>query len=109
MIESDTRVPFMERVYPIRERKRAEIPAVTHVDGSGRLQTVSRETNPLYHSLIREFAARTGVPVVLNTSFNVQGEPIVCSPSDALRTFFTCGLDSLVIGPWVLDKGDVPA
>ena len=104
-IEAETVVPFMERVYPIRPAMRGRIPAVTHVDGSGRLQTVSADTNPLYHALIREFARATGVPIVLNTSFNVQGEPIVMSPSDALRTFFTCGLDSLVIGPFVLDKG----
>ncbi len=103
-IESDTDVPFMEKVYPIRPGKRAEIPAVTHVDGSGRLQTVSREANPLYHALISEFERRTKVPVVLNTSFNVQGEPIVCAPSDAIRTFFTCGLDSLIMGSWVIDK-----
>jgi len=104
-IEPGTSVPFMERVYPVRPEKQTLIPAVTHVDGSGRLQTVSRETNPLYHALIKEFARRTGVPVVLNTSFNVQGEPIVMSPSDALRTFFTCGLDSLIMGPFVVDKG----
>jgi carbamoyltransferase len=103
-IESDTDVPFMEKVYPVKSSKRAEIPAVTHVDGSGRLQTVSKATNPLYHALITEFEKRTRVPVVLNTSFNVQGEPVVCSPSDAIRTFFTCGLDSLILGSWVLDK-----
>src|SRR5499426_1822206 len=73
--EVDDDVPFMMQVYPIRPEKRAVIPAVTHVDGSGRLQTVSRETNALYYRLIEAFAAQTGVPLVLNTSFN-ENEPV---------------------------------
>ena len=97
--------PFMENVFSIRPEKRALIPAVTHVDGTGRLQTVSREQNPLYFELIEEFRCLTGIPVVLNTSFNLNGEPIVCSPQDALRTFFSSGLDALIMGNCLVEKG----
>lgn len=103
-IEPGSTVPFMEKVYPIREEKRAIIPAVTHQDGSGRLQTVSRQTNPRYYGLIEEFAKLTGVPVILNTSFNLNGEPVVCSPTDAIRTFVSCGLDVLVLGDFIVSK-----
>lgn len=95
---------FMERVFPIRPERRDTIPAVVHVDGSGRLQTVSEETNPLFHALISAFRALTGVPVLLNTSFNLRGEPIVCRPEDAIRTFHTSGLDALCLGPFLLEK-----
>ena len=98
-------VPFMERVYMIREEKRRLIPAVTHVDGSGRLQTVDSATNRRFFHLISSFQKRTGIPLVINTSFNLNGEPIVCSPTDAVRTFYSCGLDALVIGRFVLEKG----
>jgi carbamoyltransferase len=98
-------VPFMERVYMVREEKRRLIPAVTHVDGSGRLQTVNPKTNGLFFDLISRFHERTGIPLVLNTSFNLNGEPIVCSPTDAVRTFYSCGLDALVMGHFVLEKG----
>lgn len=97
-------VPFMEKVYFIREEKRALIPAVTHVDGTGRLQTVDRFSNQRYRRMIEEFEKLTGVPIVLNTSFNLNGEPIVCSPEDALRTFFSSGLDLLVLGSNVVSK-----
>ncbi len=96
--------PYMERVFPIRPEKQAEIPAVTHVDGSGRLQTVTEESNPLYWRMIDAFHKITGVPLVLNTSFNLKGEPIVCSPQDALRTFYSSGLDALVIGGFLVEK-----
>lgn len=96
--------PFMERVFPIQVEKRQEIPAVTHVNGTGRLHTVSREQNQLYWRLIDEFRMLTGVPVVLNTSFNLKGEPIVCSPHDAVRTFFSSGLDALFIGNCLVQK-----
>lgn len=96
--------PFMEKVFPVLESKRALIPAVVHVDGSGRLQTVSREHNPLYYELIQEFKKITGIPVVLNTSFNLKGEAVVSSPTDALRTFFSSGLDALVLGPFLIEK-----
>jgi len=97
-------VPFMEKVYRVREAKRGVVPAVVHADGTGRLQTVSRHTNPGFYQLIQDFAALTGVPVVLNTSFNLNGEPIVCSPTDAIRTFYSCGLDALVLDRWLVRK-----
>ena len=77
---------------------------MTHVDGTGRLQTVTEAANPPFRRVIESFARRTGVPMVLNTSFNDQGEPIVCSPREALQTYFGTGLDALVIGPYVLEK-----
>ena len=83
---------------------RSDIPAVTHVDYSARIQTVHRETNPRYHALISAFKARTGCPVVVNTSFNVRGEPIVHTPEDAFRCFMGCEMETLVVGNCVLDK-----
>jgi carbamoyltransferase len=83
---------------------RSEIPAVTHVDFSARIQTVHRETNPRYHSLITRFKALTGCPVVVNTSFNVRGEPIVCTPTDAFRCFMGTELDMLAVGNCLLFK-----
>ena len=88
----------------VKPEKRNLIPSVTHVDGSARPQTVERDVNPLYWRLIREFGERTGIPVVMNTSFNLRGEPIVCTPTDAVRTFFSSGMDALVIGSFVVDK-----
>lgn len=88
----------------VKPEKRGVIPAVTHADGSARPQTVEREVNPLYWSLIHEFDRLTGVPVVMNTSFNLRGEPIVATPTDAVRTFFSSGLDALVIGDFVVEK-----
>lgn len=96
--------PFMERVFKVRTAKQAMIPAVVHADGSGRLQTVNSTMNPLFHALIEAFRAETGVPVVLNTSFNTSGEPIVQSPEDALRTFFTSGLNALILGNYLIEK-----
>jgi carbamoyltransferase len=97
------RDPFMIQVYPVRPDKRAAIPAVTHVDGSGRLQTVSRDSNPRYWRLIDAFRARTGVPIVLNTSFN-ENEPIVHQPSEALDCFLRTDMDVLVMGNHVLER-----
>jgi carbamoyltransferase len=85
---------------------RAKLPATTHVDGSARVQTVDRETNPLFHDLLSTFGAATGTPVLINTSFNVRGEPIVCTPADALTCFLTTGMDRLVIDRFVLRKRD---
>ena len=99
--------PFMIQVYQVRADKRAGLPAVTHVDGSGRLQTVSQATNPRYWALIRAFADRTGVPVLLNTSFN-ENEPIVEHPRQALDCFLRTDMDVLVMGPYVLEKTTVP-
>jgi carbamoyltransferase len=95
--------PFMIKVYPIRPEKRPLIPAVTHVDGTGRLQTVSRRTNPRYWQLIRAFEERTGVPMVLNTSFN-ENEPIVNTPAEALDCFLRTRMDRLALGNIVLSR-----
>ncbi len=95
---------FMLYVVDVREDKRAVVPATTHVDGTGRLQTVRRETNPRYYRLIEAFGEATGVPVVLNTSFNLKGEPIVNSPVEAYRTFSRSGMDALVLGDCVIEK-----
>lgn len=96
--------PFMLFVFPVRPEKRAAIPAVTHVDGTARVQTVSRDTDPRYYALIEAFERRRGVPMVLNTSFNVMGEPIVNTPADAVRCFFSTGMDALAIGDFVVLK-----
>lgn len=95
--EEDDAVPFMMQVFQIREEKRKQIPAVTHVDGSGRLQTVYRRTNPRYYRLIERFRDKTGVPLVLNTSFN-ENEPVVCTPQEALDCFLRTNMDVLVLG-----------
>lgn len=96
--------PFMILTFPVREDKKSAIPAVTHADGSARVQTVKKEVNPLYHALISRFERLTGVPVVMNTSFNLREEPIVCAPKDAIRTFYSSGLDVLCIGPFLIAK-----
>ena len=101
--ECDDDVPFMTQVYPVRPGKRALIPAVTHVDGSGRLQTVRRQANPRYYSLIEAFGGLTGVPLVLNTSFN-ENEPIVCRPEEALGCFLRTQMDVLVLGDWFIER-----
>ncbi len=87
---------------------RSEIPAITHVDYSARLQTVSHDENPLYHEMIKAFQELTGCPVIINTSFNVRGEPIVCSPDDAYRCFMRTQMDYLIMGPYLLDKKHQP-
>lgn len=101
--ERDGDVPFMMQVYPIRAEKRTLIPAVTHVDGTGRLQTVTEADNGRYYQLIRAFAAITGVPMVLNTSFN-ENEPIVCTPDQALDCFLRTRMDLLVLGPVLIRR-----
>ncbi len=101
--EQEDDVPFMMQVFQVREAKRALIPAVTHVDGSGRLQTVHRETNPLYHQLISAFSSLTSVPVVLNTSFN-ENEPVVCRPEEALDCFLRTKMDVLVLGNYLVQR-----
>jgi carbamoyltransferase len=103
-VESGYDSPFMILTAQVKPEKRNVIPSVTHVDGSARPQTVERDVNPLYWRLIHEFGERTGVPVVMNTSFNLRGEPIVCTPTDAVRTFFSSGMDALVIGNYVVEK-----
>jgi len=103
-LESATDSPFMIVTAQVRPEKRSVIPSVTHVDGSARPQTVEKEINPLYWRLIDEFGKRTGVPVVMNTSFNLRGEAIVHTPTDAIRTFFSSGMDALVIGNFLVEK-----
>ena len=90
--------------FDVRPEKRSVIPAVTHADNTARVQTVSEAANPRYWNLIREFARLTDVPVIINTSFNLRGEPIVCAPKDAIRTFYSSGLDYLVLGSHVIAK-----
>ena len=97
--------PFMILAFQAREEVKPKIPAALHVDGTGRPQTVEKETNPRYWDLINEFRKISGVPVVLNTSFNVAGQPIVCTPKDAIGTFYICGLDALSIGDFIVEKG----
>jgi carbamoyltransferase len=99
-------VPWMTEILPVRADRRPEIAAVVHADGTARLQTVREADLPRLHALLRAFEARTGVPALLNTSFNVAGEPIVCSPDDACRCFRAAGLDALVLGElWIEKEG----
>jgi carbamoyltransferase len=95
--------PFMLMTYGVKPEKRSEIPAPTHVDGTGRLQTVNREQNPRYWGLISEFEKLTGVPVVLNTSFN-DNEPVVCAPEEAIECFLRTKMDVLAIGNYLVEK-----
>jgi carbamoyltransferase len=98
------RSPFMLFVFDVLPDKEARIPAVRHVDGTARIQTINRQQHPLYYDLLKAFHDRTHVPVLVNTSFNTRGEPIVCSPRDAVECFWTSPLDALVIGPFLLEK-----
>ncbi|HEX8989694.1 MAG TPA: carbamoyltransferase C-terminal domain-containing protein [Rhodocyclaceae bacterium] len=96
--------PFMLFVFDVRPERAARIPAAVHVDGTARVQTVSARAHPRFHALLRAFADRTGVPVLVNTSFNVRGEPIVCTPRDAITAFHSTPLDALAIGSFLLEK-----
>jgi carbamoyltransferase len=110
--ECDSPLPapadFMLMVYPIRERWRKKLSAVTHVDGSGRLQTVHRERQPLYYDLIKAFGNLSGVPILVNTSFNIRGEPIVCTPAEAYRCMMSTGIDCLVMEDFLIRRDDNP-
>lgn len=97
--------PYMLFVFDVPPDKAVRIPAAVHVDGTARVQTVSARTNPRFHALLEAFARHTGVPVLINTSFNVRGEPIVCTPRDALAAFFATPLDALVMGSFLVEKG----
>jgi carbamoyltransferase len=127
--ELDRESPYMLLVAPVRSHRRipmsteqealfgldklyvvrSDIPAVTHVDYSARIQTIAREDHPLYYDTIAAFEKRTGCAVIVNTSFNVRGEPIVCTPEDAYRCFMRTHIDDLVIGGFILKKEDQPA
>jgi carbamoyltransferase len=96
--------PYMTMTFPVRKDKHAILPAITHVDGTARVQTVHRDTNPLYYRLIEEFGRQTGVPVILNTSLNVMGQPMVCAPRACIETFYGTGMDALAIGSFYLTK-----
>ncbi|MBN2054623.1 carbamoyltransferase [bacterium] len=106
--ELDRPSPYMLLTTQVREDRRC-IPAVTHVDGSARIQSIARDVNPLYYDVIAEFKRLSGVPVIINTSFNVRGEPIVCTPEDAYRCFMRTQMDYLVMGGFILDKKEQPA
>ena len=99
---------FMLMVYPVKEKWHKKIPAVTHVDGSGRLQTVRRFQNPLYYDLIKEFGKLSGIPILINTSFNIRGEPIVCNPKDAYLCMMGTGIDYVVMGNFLIKRADNP-
>lgn len=101
--------PFMLFVYDVLPDKADRIPAVRHVDGTARIQTINRAQHPVYYDLLKAFQRRTGVPVLVNTSFNTRGEPIVCSPRDAIECFWTSPLDALVIGSFLLEKPEYAA
>lgn len=110
--ESDLPIPiptdYMLMVYPIKPEYYSKIPAVTHVDGSGRLQTIRREQNPLYYEVIKEFGRLASVPILVNTSFNIRGEPIVCSPFDAYKCMMGTGIDYLVMDKFLIKRDDNP-
>lgn len=99
---------FMLMVYPIRKKWHKKIPSVTHVDGSGRLQTIRREQNPLYYDLIKEFGGISGIPILINTSFNIRGEPIVCTPYDAYKCMMGTGIDYLVADKFLIKRDENP-
>tara|TARA_Y100000748_G_scaffold261239_1_gene229261 strand:- start:460 stop:2157 length:1698 start_codon:yes stop_codon:yes gene_type:complete len=103
-IKKDNKIEYMEKAIMVKENWRKKIPAVTHVDGTARVQTVFENYNPKFYKLIKEFYKLTKVPILVNTSFNLNGEPIVENPSDAIRTFYTCGLDVLVLGEYIIEK-----
>lgn len=95
---------YMLMVYPVKKEYHKKIPSVTHVDGSGRLQTIKREKNPRYYDLIKEFGRLSGIPILINTSFNIRGEPIVCTPEDAYRCMMGTGIDVLVLGKFLVER-----
>jgi carbamoyltransferase len=96
--------PYMNFVAPVKEAQKTKVPAIVHVDGSARIQTVAQENNPFIHALLTEFEQHTGVPILINTSFNTRGEPIVCTPRDAISSFFTTPIDTLAIEGFLVEK-----
>jgi carbamoyltransferase len=107
--ELDRPSPYMQLVAPVRPERRSQIPAVTHIDGSARIQTVNSTHNPRFYRLLKEFQKQTGCPLLLNTSFNVRGEPIVESPRQAYQCLMRTGLDCIVLENFFLEKKDQPA
>ena len=105
-MNGNERIHFMEKISFVRKKKkwRKKLPAITHKDNSARVQTVSKQINKKFYNLIYEFKNITNTPILVNTSFNLNGEPIVCSPNDAIRTFFSCGLDVLVMDNFIIEK-----
>jgi carbamoyltransferase len=102
--EGAVRSPYMTFTFDVRPEQRSRVPAITHVDGTARVQTVDRTESPLFHRLISEFERRTRIPMLLNTSLNVQGQPIVADPRSALGLFYSTGLSGLALGPYYLRK-----
>ena len=94
----------MERVFEIKKNYIRKLPGITHLDSTARVQTVNNKTNPDFYKILLEFKKISGYPILLNTSFNINGEPIVCSPDDALNTFFNSGIDILVINNFMIKK-----
>jgi carbamoyltransferase len=94
--------------FQVKPERKSDIAAAVHIDGSARVQSVTREQNERYYDLIKRFAAKTGVPAILNTSFNLKGEAIVNSPFDAIRTFYTSGLDAIFLDQYLLKKTPTP-
>jgi carbamoyltransferase len=105
-VEKGFTCDYMEKVVPFKEEKKHLVPAVVHFDGSGRVQTVQKSTNPDYYNMITEFEKITGVPIVLNTSFNINGEPVVLTPDDALNTLFNSGLEHLFLSNFYVTKNN---
>ena len=105
-LKKSAKVDFMEKTVQVKKNWQKTLPAITHVDNSARVQTVSKSYNKKFHNLINEFYKITKVPVLVNTSFNLNGQPIVCDPTDAVKTFYSCGLDILAIGDFVVEKND---
>ena len=103
-IDKNEKINFIQKKVKVRKNWKKTIPAITHVDGTARVQTVYEKNNRKFYKLISEFNKITNVPVILNTSFNLNGEPIVCDPEDAIKTFFTCGLDILVLENFIVEK-----
>ena len=103
-VESNYECHFMEKVVPVRQEYRNALPAITHVDGSGRLQTLKKEHNERFYNIVSEIGKISGIPIVLNTSLNINGEPVVQSPDDALNTFFNSGLTHLILGNYLVEK-----
>jgi len=106
--ENDRPVPFMLFVFPVKEAYRKKVPSVVHVDGTGRLQTVTKEQNERYYRVIKEFGKLEGIPIMVNTSFNIRGEPIVCKPEEAYRCMMGTGIDYVVMDRFLIARKDNP-